>query len=103
MCPLLQMAATRPVDFKPLLLFFFKKYFQTYLLFLFFVCLFCPEPNCLTNCPLGTLALPASRRKCFLPSFHTVWRGCHAAQGGPRVHLQGPMAGPDGTTCPPGY
>jgi hypothetical protein len=28
----------------------------------------CPEPNCLTNCPLGTLALPASHCKCFFPT-----------------------------------
>lgn len=36
--------------------------------FLFFLSLsVCPEPNCLTNCPVGTLALPASHCKCFFP------------------------------------
>lgn len=67
-------AGTWLVDVKPLL-FFLKKILFNLLAFLFFVCLFCPEPNCLTNCPLGTLALPASRRKCFRPSSQTVWRG----------------------------
>lgn len=67
-------AGTLLIDVKSLLFFFFLKYFPTYLLFFSF-CLFCTEPNCLTNCPLGTLALPASCRKCFLPSFQTFWRG----------------------------
>lgn len=43
-----------------------------------FVCLFCPEPNCLTNCPLGTLALlPQAVSAFFLLSTLSVAQGWH--------------------------